>query len=290
MPAYSRASEFDILHFHTTCIHYPLQQRNHHPAISTLHGRLDTPGLQALYSTFPNVPIVSISESQRKPIAANWVGNIHHGLPANLYNLTLKPEGYLAFIGRISPDKRVDRAVEIARRCGLPIKIAAKVDPFDKEYFEQEIKPLLDLPFVEYIGEIGESDKNTFLGNALALLFPIDWPEPFGLVMIEAMACGTPVIAFENGSVKEIISDGTTGFIVNSIDEVVMRVRQVSRLSRTVCRKIFETRFTSHRMALDYVNLYRSQIAQNKSMSRESIKARFRKKSYESYEEPVILQ
>jgi len=211
---YRRARDFDLVHFHIDYLHFPLAIRSAVAALTTLHGRLDIPDLFPLFQEFPNVNVVSISNAQRKPLGwANWRGTVYHGLPLGLYQFQEKPGSYLAFLGRISPEKRVDRAIEIAQRSGIKLKIAAKVDAVDREYFETSIEPLLDDPLIEFIGEIGEAEKNEFLGNALALLFPIDWPEPFGLVMIEAMACGTPTIAYRNGSVPEILEHKKTGFM-----------------------------------------------------------------------------
>jgi glycosyltransferase involved in cell wall biosynthesis len=222
-----------------------------------MHGRLDIPDLVPLYQEFKDMPLVSISESQRKPLPwANWQGTVYHGLPKNLHRFRPEPGKYLAFLGRISPEKRVDRAIEIATQAGIPIKIAAKVDTADKEYFEQTIKPLLRESLVDFIGEIGEHEKDEFLGNALALLFPIDWPEPFGLVMIEAMACGTPVIAFRHGSVPEVMEEGRTGFIVDGIKGAIKAVARIPELNREICRGVFEERFTSARMASDYVRIF----------------------------------
>lgn len=207
------------------------------------------------------MPVVSISNSQRKPLPmANWVGTVYHGLPADLHTLHEQPGQYLAFLGRISPEKRVDRAIEVAKRTGLPLRIAAKVDRVDREYFEQEIKPMLDSPQIEFIGEIGEKEKGEFLGNASALLFPIDWPEPFGLVMIEALACGTPVIAYNRGSVPEVLEHGVTGFIVNDLEETVRAVEQLDTIDRRACRRVFEDRFSASRMARDYVTVYQQLI------------------------------
>ena len=252
-----RAAEFDIIHFHIDYMHFPLVRRFGINAITTLHGRLDIPDLVPLYKRFGDIPVVSVSNSQRQPIPyANWAGTVYHGLPRDLLQFNSPSGEYLAFLGRISPEKRVDRAIEIATRAGLPLKIAAKVDRADQEYFESEIEPLLDNPLVEFIGEIGDADKSAFLGGAIALLFPIDWPEPFGLVMIEAMACGTPVIAFNRGSVPEIIDDGLTGFIVETVDEAVAALEHVDGFNREQCRAQFEQRFTSERMALDYLRLY----------------------------------
>ena len=256
------AADFDIVHFHIDYLHFPVSRRRRIPALTTLHGRLDIPDLVPLYREFPDMRVVSISNSQRSPLSwVNWVGTVYHGLPENGYTLHPGPGKYLAFLGRISPEKRVDRAIEIARRSRIPIKIAAKVDAVDKDYFESRIRALLDDPMVEYIGEIGEREKNEFLGNARALLFPIDWPEPFGLVMVEAMACGTPVIAFPMGSVPELLDEGTTGVIVNNIDEAVEAVDRIGSISRTICRQAFEERFSAARMARDYVEIYRRRIA-----------------------------
>ncbi|MFQ5749733.1 MAG: glycosyltransferase, partial [Planctomycetota bacterium] len=211
---------------------------------------------------FRDMPVVSISNAQREPLPmANWIGTVYHGLPEDLYTFHAEPGKYLAFLGCISPEKRVDRAVEIAKRVGLPLKIAAKVDTIDHEYFDDHIRFLLDHPLVEYVGEIGEGEKEEFLGNAYALLFPIDWPEPFGLVMIEAMACGTPIIAYRKGSVPEVMEEGATGFIVASLEEAVQAVENVPRLSRRRCREVFEERFSASRMARDYLTLYERLLA-----------------------------
>jgi len=254
---FQHAHEFDIIHFHIDYIHLPLFRRCLTPSLSTLHGRLDIKDIFPLYREFKEMPFVSISNAQRKPLSfINWVGTVYHGLPKDLYKFRARHGKYLAFLGRISPEKRADRAIKIAEMAGMLLKIAAKVDKVDKEYFEIVIKPMLKSPYVEFIGEIGEKEKNEFLGNAYALLFPIDWPEPFGLVMIEAMACGTPVIAWRCGSVPEVIEDGVNGFIVESLEEAVKAIEKVKRLSRRRCRKIFEERFTSSRMARDYLYLY----------------------------------
>lgn len=252
-----RADTFDVLHFHADYFHYPLSRRASFVHVTTLHGRLDTEDLKPLYREFREIPLVSISNAQRKPLPfANWTGTVHHGLPHELYPFREAQGEYLAFLGRFSPEKRADRAIEIARRAGVPLKIAAKIDPADRRYFDEVIAPLLDDPIVECIGEIGEDAKAEFLGNARALLFPIDWPEPFGLVMIEAMACGTPVIAYPHGSVPEIIEDERTGFLVRTIDEAVDAVERIPELSRARCRDAFEERFTATRMAEDYIRLY----------------------------------
>jgi glycosyltransferase involved in cell wall biosynthesis len=219
------------------------------------------PEHEPVFSTFPNVPLVSISNAQRRPAPnANWIGTVYHGMPENLLRPVPAGPSYLAFLGRISPEKRVDRAVHIAERCGLPLKIAAKVDAVDQDHFEEMIKPLLAKPHVEFIGEITDAQKSEFLSNAFALLVPIDWPEPFGLVMIEAMACGAPVIAFNRGAVSELIEDGVTGFVVEDETSAVGALRHLSRLSRTVIRKRFEERFTARRMARDYLAVYRDLV------------------------------
>ncbi len=250
----SRESEFDILHFHTDLLQYPLFRRLFHKCVTTLHGRLDVPDFHPIYREFPGMPLISISDNQRTPMPpVNWASTIHHGLPRDLYKLQEKSGSYLAFLGRISPEKRPDRAIEIAKRSGVRLKIAAKVDAVDEAYFSSQIKPLLNDPCVEFIGEINDQQKETFLGEAMALLFPIDWAEPFGLVMIEAMAVGTPVIAWRNGSVPEVIEHGRTGAIVDSIDQAVEAVKNVQRLDRRTIRRCFEDRFTSSRMAKHYL-------------------------------------
>ncbi len=254
-----RADEFDIVHFHIDYLHFPLSRRRALAHVTTLHGRLDIPDLVPLYREFRDMPVVSISDAQRKPLPrANWQATVYHGLPRDLYRFRPQAGRYLAFLGRISPEKRVDRAIEIARQVGIPLKIAAKVDRVDRDYFEAVVRPLLRGPLIEFIGEIGEGEKDEFLGNAYALLFPIDWPEPFGLVMVEAMACGTPVVAYRHGSVPEVMEEGRTGFIVESLEEAVAAVRRVPELSRARCREVFDERFTSTRMAEDYVRVYES--------------------------------
>jgi glycosyltransferase involved in cell wall biosynthesis len=253
------AHEFDVIHFHIGLAHYPLTRRLPIVHLTTLHGRLDLPELVPLYHEYDDVPVVSISTAQRGPLPhARWIGTIHHGLPPDELAFNGRDGEYFAFLGRISPEKRVDRAIAIAKACGTPIRIAAKVDPADHVYFESQIKPLLDHALVEYIGEIGEGDKSEFLGRAKALLFPIDWPEPFGLVMIEALACGTPVVAFRNGSVPEILEDGRTGFIVDTMDDAIAAARRISELRREDCRREFERRFTVTQMASAYTRLYAS--------------------------------
>ena len=254
------AEEFDILHFHIDQFHFPLFRQMADRTVTTLHGRQDVPDLKPLYIGFNDMPLVSISNDQRRPIAkANFVGTVHHGIPTSLHTPIYNPRGgYVAFLGRISPEKRPDRAIRIAQTLGLPLKIAAKVDKADEGYFRDKIAPLLSDPGVEFIGEINERSKAEFLGEAQALLFPIDWPEPFGLVTIEAMACGTPVLAFRHGSVSEIIDQGVTGAIVDTMDEAVMMLPRVIALDRRAVRRRFEQRFSSARMATNYVALYRS--------------------------------
>jgi len=252
-----QADQFDILHFHTDYLHFPFFAEQWDRTLTTMHGRLDLADLAVMMRAFPQLPLVSISAAQQSPMPwANWYGTIHHGLPCELHRLGEGNGGYLAFLGRVSPEKGVDRAIAIARRVGLPLQIAAKVDPVDRAYYEAQIEPLLSDPLIEFVGELGESDKSAFLGDAAALLFPIDWPEPFGLVLIEAMANGTPVIAFGRGSVPEIIEDGLTGFIVESVDAAAAAVPRAWELNRQQIRLRFEQRFTAERMASDYLRVY----------------------------------
>jgi glycosyltransferase involved in cell wall biosynthesis len=258
---YRRAKEFDLFHFHLDYYPFSLMSRQSTPFLTTLHGRLDLPEHQPVFSTFSAIPVVSISNAQRRPVPnAHWMGTVHHGLPENLLRPASRRPAYLAFLGRISPEKRVDRAIHIAERCGLPIKIAAKIDAVDQDYFNDEIRPLFAKSNVEYVGEIADAQKSEFLSGAIALIVPIDWPEPFGLVMIEAMACGAPVIAFNRGSVSELIEDGITGFVVEDETSAVGAVRQLSQLSRPAIRKRFEERFTARRMAAQYLEIYRQSI------------------------------
>ncbi|MGC8753573.1 MAG: glycosyltransferase family 4 protein [Thermosulfidibacteraceae bacterium] len=252
-----RAKFFDIIHFHIEYLHLPLSTRYKFQFLTTLHGRLDLPEYIPFFEKFKDYPFISISNSQRKPLPfLNWKATVYHGLPENLYKFHHSHGKYLAFLGRISPEKRPDRAIEIAEKYGMKLIIAAKVDKADEVYFKEVIKPMLKSPWVEFIGEIGENEKNEFLGNAYALLFPIDWPEPFGLVMIEALACGTPVVAWNLGSVPEIIENGKTGFIVESIEDAVKALDKIKDLDRSYCRKSFERKFTARRMAEDYIRVY----------------------------------
>lgn len=252
------AGQFDVIHFHTDCFHYPLARRLATPHLSTLHGRQDLEDLVGLYREFDELPLVAISHDQRRPLPwVNWVGTVHHGLPEHLYQPPEDPDAnYLAFLGRISPEKRLDRAIEIAKRFGLRLKVAAKIDVNDEEYFAREIRPLLAHPLVEFVGEIGEAEKSDFLGHAYALLFPIEWCEPFGLAMIEAMACGAPVVAWRRGSVPEVVDEGVTGFIVNGVEEAVAALRRVAALERAQVREHARRRFSARRMAEDYLALY----------------------------------
>lgn len=255
---YRAIDDFDIIHFHVDYLHFPGSRRYDVPHVTTLHGRLDVPDLDGLFREYREMPVVSISDSQRLPLPhANWQATVYHGIPREIIHFHPNPGNYLAFIGRISPEKRPDLAIEIARRTGMEIKMAAKVDRVDQEYFEQEIVPLLERPGVEYVGEIGDAEKNDFLGNAYALVFPIDWPEPFGLAMVESFAAGTPVVAMRRGSVPEIMHEGLTGFIVDNLDEAVRAVECIGEIDRAGCRQIFEQRFSATRMAEAYLDVYR---------------------------------
>ena len=265
---FQHADEFDIIHFHVDYLHFPLSRREVVTHVTTLHGRLDIPDLVPLYHEFREMPVISISNAQRDPLPwANWQATVYHGLPGDNYQFRPEPGSYLAFLGRISPEKRVDRAIEIAKQVGMPLKIAAKIDRVDQDYFESEIAPLLSNSLVEFVGEIDDDEKDEFLGNAYALLFPIDWPEPFGLVMIEAMACGTPIIAYRGGAVPELVEPGQTGFIVEGLEDAVEAVRRTAQLSRKRCREVFEQRFTTTRMAHDYVQQFERLIARNQEVS-----------------------
>jgi glycosyltransferase involved in cell wall biosynthesis len=251
------AEQFDVIHFHCDYVHFPTSRRLATPTVTTLHGRLDLPDLAPVFREFSELPLISISDAQRRPLPwVNWLATVHHGLPGDAGIFEPDPGDYLAFLGRISPEKRVDRAIAIAERAGLPLKIAAKVDRNDREYYDSVIRPLLSSPRIEFLGEIAGREKDEFLAGARALLFPIDWPEPFGLVMIEAMACGTPVIAFRRGSVPEVIDSGVSGWVVDDVDAAVEAVIRLDALSRQACRSTFERRFTVRRMAQDYVAAY----------------------------------
>jgi glycosyltransferase involved in cell wall biosynthesis len=255
------ADHFDVLHFHGDYIHFPLVRRDHRRTVTTIHGWMYPSDLAGLFEEFRDVPLVSISDAQRQFIpCANWQATVYHGLPRDEFTFNATPENYLAFLGRMSPEKGVERAVEIARRAGVPLKIAGKIYPEERGYFDDRIAPLLRQAsaFVSFTGELGGTEKTEFLGKAKALLFPIDWPEPFGLVMIEAMACGTPTIAWKRGSVPEVIEEGVTGFIVDTIDDAVDAVRRIGTLERQASRRVFETRFDAARMARDYVQVYRA--------------------------------
>jgi glycosyltransferase involved in cell wall biosynthesis len=252
-----RADEFDIIHFHVDLLQFPLFQNLFHKCVTTLHGRLDLPDLHPMYRACPTMPFISVSNHQRKPMPpVNWLETIHHGLPPGLYPFNPEGGNYLAFLGRICPEKRPDRAIEIAKQSGIPLKIAAKVDPVDQDYFASVIEPMLDHPLIKFIGEIDDEQKKEFLGSALALLFPIDWPEPFGLVVIESMSTGTPIVAWGNGSIPEIVEDGQSGLIVNSLEAAIHAVQMVGQLDRGVVRQRFEARFTASRMAASYVDAY----------------------------------
>jgi glycosyltransferase involved in cell wall biosynthesis len=255
------AASFDVIHFHSGFLHMPLSRRLSTPSLSTLHGRLDVPDLRSLMDDMRDVPVVSISDAQRQPLAfLNWCGTVHHGLPGQLLPFHPTPQDYVVFLGRISPEKRVDRAIEIARRAGLPLLIAAKVDSADRAYFAETVAPMLNGPGVRFVGEVNDAEKVRLLGQARALLFPIDWPEPFGMVVIEALSCGTPVIAWNHGSIPELIEHGVTGFVVDSIEAAVEAVDRARTLDRAACRHAFETRFESGRMARDYVTIYEKVI------------------------------
>jgi glycosyltransferase involved in cell wall biosynthesis len=258
---FQRAPQFDVMHFHVDFFHYPLARRCATPSLTTLHGRLDLPDLLPLHRHFKEHPLVSISDSQRKPMLdLSWLGTVHHGLPPALYALRERSQDYFAFVGRVSPEKRVDRAIEIAIATGTRLRIAAKVDRADEAYFEREIRPLLGHPLIEFVGEIDQAAKNDFIGHARALLFPIDWPEPFGLVMIEAMACGTPVLAWRCGSVPEVLDEGVTGFVVDDAQQAIAAARETARIDRRRCRQVFEARFSARHMAARYLTLYQRLI------------------------------
>lgn len=255
------AEEFDVVHFHIDYLHFPFSRKMRTPSLTTLHGRLDLPDLVPVHRRFRGAPLVSISDAQRKPLPwANWIATIHHGLPTDLYPFSPERGSYLAFLGRISPEKRPDRAIRLARSAGIPLKMAAKVDKSDMAYYEEKIRPMLGAPGVEFLGEIDEASKAEFLGGAFALIFPIDWPEPFGLVMLESMACGTPVIAYRSGSVPEVMVDGQTGFVVDDDPQALAALRRIDTLDRAACRRAFDERFSVERMAHEYLRTYRSLI------------------------------
>lgn len=258
---YRRSPAYDVIHFHTGYQHFPMGRRLTVPHITTHHGRLDIPEMELLNREFHEIPVVSISDAQRAPLPyANWQGTTYNGLPLDLYKFQAKPGDYLAFLGRISPEKGIEQAITIARRTGRHLKIAAKVDVVDEKYFSETISPLLALPNIEFIGEITDAQKQDFLGNASALLFPISWPEPFGMVMTEAMACGTPVIAYNRGAVPEVMVNGVTGFVVKHLHEAINAVDELDTIDRKQCRRVFEQRFSSKRMTEDYLRLYEHQI------------------------------
>lgn len=255
--ALGRRCDFDIIHSHLDFLGFPLARRNPVPTVTTFHGRLDLPELQPVFREYTEMPIVSISDAQRKPVPwANWQATVYHGLPTDLYTLHPTRGEYLAFLGRIAPEKRPDHAIELAKRTGILLRIAAKVDPIDREYFHSEIEPLLSHPLIEYLGEITDAEKDEFLGEAMALVCPFDWPEPFGLVLIEALACGTPVLAYRRGSIPEIIEDGITGVVCEGLDCMTAAVQRIPEIDRRRCRQVFEQRFSVERMAHDYLAVY----------------------------------
>jgi glycosyltransferase involved in cell wall biosynthesis len=267
--------DFDIIHAHIDYMYFPIMRRSKNLYITTLHGRLDIPELEPLFREYSEIPLVSISDSQRKPVpGSNWMGTVYHGLPLDLYTFNRTGGNYLVFVGRVSPEKRIDRAIEIAKEAGIMIRIAAKIDKVDRDYYESKIAPLLDHPLVDFIGEVGEKEKEELLGNALGLLYPIDWPEPFGLAMIESMACGTPVVAYNCGSVPEVVDEGLTGFVVNSHREAVAAVKKLPQLDRKICRSVFEKRFSAGRMVDDYLAIYESMINEVRNKKMKPVKSR----------------
>ncbi|HNL90430.1 MAG TPA: glycosyltransferase family 4 protein, partial [Nitrospira sp.] len=256
------ADQFDLIHSHLDFLAFSLSRRCRVPVVTTLHGRLDLPELVPVFRDFAELPLVSISDSQRKPLPwCNWANTVYHGLPHDLYKFHPEPGKYLAFLGRVSPEKCPDQAIELAKRVGIPMKMAAKVDPADRAYFERVVEPLLDHPLIEFVGEITDREKSDFIGNAIGLICPYDWPEPFGLVLIESLACGTPVLAYRRGSIPEIIGHGETGFISENLDEMVSQVEKLRTIDRHRCRKVFDERFTAQRMTNDYVKIYQQLIA-----------------------------
>lgn len=259
---FEEIENFDIVHFHCDYLHYPLSRRYHEPNVTTLHGRLDIPDLVPLYQEYPEMPVISISDSQRRPLPwLNWQATVYHGMPTERFQPLERHEGYLAFLGRVSPEKGLHDAIAIAEAAGLELRIAAKIDRIDQAYYEAVARPLLGKPCVNFVGEIGDEGKNAFLGNAMALLFPIQWEEPFGMVMMEAMACGTPVIAYPRGSVPEVLDDGVTGFLVDGVEAAIEALARVESFDRRRCRQTFEQRFSSARMAQDYLSCYERLLA-----------------------------
>jgi glycosyltransferase involved in cell wall biosynthesis len=254
---FSSAEQFDLIHSHLDFLAFSLSRRCPVPVVTTLHGRLDLPELVPVFRDFSELPLISISNSQRRPLPwCNWLTTVYHGLPSDLYSGHSEPGRYLAFLGRISPEKCPDQAIELAKRVGIPLRIAAKVDPADRAYFERVVEPLLDHPLVEFVGEVTDAQKNDFIGNALALVCPYDWPEPFGLVLIEAMACGTPVLAYRRGSIPEVIEHGVTGLISENLAEMTRQVEGIPLIDRRRCRQVFEERFTVEQMVRNYVQTY----------------------------------
>jgi len=268
--ALGRPGAFDIIHSHLDFLGFPLARRNPVPTVTTFHGRLDLPELQPVFREYAEMPMVSISDAQREPMSwANWHATVYHGLPGDLYTFHPNRGGYLAFLGRLAPEKRPEHAVELAKRAGIPLRIAAKVDPVDREYFHSEIEPLLSHPLVEYLGEITDAEKDSFLGQAMALVCPYDWPEPFGLVLIEALACGTPVLAYRRGSIPEIIEDGITGFVCDGLDGMARAIKRIPEIDRHRCRWAFEHTFSVERMARDYLQVYEQVLSSTREREAE---------------------
>ncbi|HET9845733.1 MAG TPA: glycosyltransferase family 4 protein [Nitrospira sp.] len=258
---FSSAEQFDVIHSHLDFLAFSLSRRSPVPVVTTLHGRLDLPELVPVFRDFSDLPLVSISNAQRRPLPwANWIRTVYHGLPSGMYRLHSEPGKYLAFLGRIAPEKCPDQAIELAKRVGMPLRIAAKVDPADRAYFERVVEPLLDHPLIEFVGEVNDRQKDDFIGNAHALVCPYDWPEPFGLVLIEAMACGTPVLAYRRGSIPEVIEHGVTGLVSDSLDEMTRQVEAIPTIDRRRCREVFDQRFTVERMVQSYVQVYEQMI------------------------------
>ena len=269
--AMGKPGDFDIVHSHLDFLGFPLARRNTTPTVTTFHGRLDLPELQPVFREYAEMPMVSISDAQRKPVSwTNWQATVYHGLPMDLYGLHPNPGSYLAFLGRIAPEKRLDHAIEVAKRVGIPLRIAAKVDPMDQKYFHAEIEPLLSDPLIEYLGEITDAEKDEFLGHAMALVCPYDWPEPFGLVLIEALACGTPVLAYRRGSIPEIVEERVTGFICEGLDEMTAAIQRIPEIGRRRCREAFERRFSVERMAQDYLRVYEQTIGNAREREAET--------------------